>query len=90
MEVSEELHTDLQKIMVENGEEVTGTSTENSFQKIFFMQQTQAASHKSSCSMRWHPVMIKWCLYLGHFSSKAYDTLRESGCHNELSHHNEP
>ena len=24
--------------------------------------------------------MMKWCLYLHHQSSKAYDTLRESGC----------
>ena len=30
--------------------------------------------------MRWHPLMIKWCLYLRHISSRAYDTLRESKC----------
>ena len=24
--------------------------------------------------------MIKWCLYLKHLSSIAYETLRESGC----------
>ncbi len=24
--------------------------------------------------------MIKWCLYLRHHSSKAYETLRDSGC----------
>ncbi len=29
---------------------------------------------------RWHPLMIRWCLYLRHFSNKAYDTIRESGC----------
>ena len=30
--------------------------------------------------IRWHPLMIKWCLYLRHQSSKAYDTIREAGC----------
>ena len=28
----------------------------------------------------WHPLMIKWCLYLRHLSGKAYETLRASGC----------
>lgn len=26
-----------------------------------------------------HPMMVKWCVYLWHQSSKAYDTLKESG-----------
>lgn len=30
--------------------------------------------------MRWHPLMIKWCLYLRHLSGRAYETLRDSGC----------
>ena len=30
--------------------------------------------------MRWHPLYIKWSLYLKHLSSKAYETLRKSGC----------
>ena len=30
--------------------------------------------------MRWHPLMVKWCLYLRHKSSSAYKLLRESGC----------
>ena len=29
--------------------------------------------------MRWHPLLIRWCLYLRHQSSKAYETLRDSG-----------
>ena len=31
-------------------------------------------------AMRWHPAMIKWCIFLRHQSSRAYETLRESGC----------
>ena len=30
--------------------------------------------------MRWHPLLIKWCLYLRPLSGKAYDLLRDSGC----------
>ena len=29
--------------------------------------------------MRWHPMLIKWCLYLQYKSSGAYETLRQSG-----------
>ena len=30
--------------------------------------------------MRWHPLIIKWCIYLRHFSSGAHEALRSSGC----------
>ena len=30
--------------------------------------------------IRWHPLIIRWCLYLRHQSSKAYDLIRDSGC----------
>ena len=30
--------------------------------------------------MRWHPTMIKWCIYMHHLSSSTYNTLRNSGC----------
>ncbi|KAK6165467.1 hypothetical protein SNE40_022391 [Patella caerulea] len=29
--------------------------------------------------MRWHPMIIKWCLYMRNKSRKAYDTLRNTG-----------
>ena len=82
VQVHDELHADLQQIMAESEEEIATLPSENAFQKIFFEQQKKAASLKNSRSMRWHPLMIKWCLYLKHLSSKAYETLRESGCIN--------
>ena len=51
----------------------------DSFQRIFWDQQKMAAQ-RSPKGMRWHPLMIRWCLYLRHQSSKAYETLRKSGC----------
>ena len=35
---------------------------------------------KDSRLMRWHPVFIKWYLYLRHLSGRSYELLRESGC----------
>lgn len=29
--------------------------------------------------MKWEPAMIRWCLYLRHLSSSAYEVLRTSG-----------
>ena len=38
-------------------------------------QQLQAASLSSMCQMRWHPVMIRWCLNLKMLSSAAYHAM---------------
>ena len=51
----------------------------DSSQYWFWEQQLNAASCKDARGMRWHPLMIRWCLYLRHQSSSANETLRESG-----------
>jgi hypothetical protein len=63
-------------------EESDPTWPENSFQSIFWKEQKKALSRKGSSKngCRWHPLMIRWCLYLRHQSGKAYETLRQSGC----------
>lgn len=38
----------------------------DSFQHLFWQQQVEAASRAKSSSMRWHPLMIRFCLYLRH------------------------
>ncbi len=53
---------------------------EDSFQIMFWEQQERAASLKDSRSMRWHPLFVKWCLYLRHISGKAYEMMRDSKC----------
>ena len=47
---------------------------------LFWDQQWTANSLKNNKSMRWHPLFIKWCLYLSHLSGKAYELLPSSGC----------
>ena len=76
----EEMSSDLVTMMKEEEEQVFKTYAEGSFQQIFWNQQKKAASKSDKRGMRWHPLFIKWCLYLRHQSSKAYETLRESGC----------
>ena len=39
----------------------------------------KAAQVKCLTEMKWHPLMIKWAVYLHYRSGGAYDTLRSSG-----------
>ena len=76
--VDSDMHQDLEKIMEE--EEKKPTCHQNSFQRLFWEQQLNAARQRNANSMRWHPLMIRWCLYLRHQSQSAYETLRSTGC----------
>ena len=38
----------------------------SSFHHIFWMQQIEASNKTNAKAMRWHPLMIRWCLYLRH------------------------
>ena len=40
--------------------------SENSFEHIFWQQQVEAASQNNARNMRWHPLMIRFCLSLRH------------------------
>ena len=71
--------SDLQSIMEEEESQICKTYTEDSFQSIFWNHQKDAITREKN-GIRWHPLMIKWCLYLRHQSGKAYETLRQSGC----------
>lgn len=58
---------------------IESTHKKDSFQYLFWKQQLNAMTMANPKSVRWHPLVIKWCLYLHHKSSGAYKTLRESG-----------
>ena len=57
----------------------SSSSSGEMFSSIFWQQQLKAASLTKTNGMRWHPAMIRWCLYLHHKSSGCYSTLRNSG-----------
>ena len=77
--LDEEEMSDFCQIVKEEDEKVKQEYPEGSFQRIFWEQQKEAAK-RSGCGIRWHPIMIRWCIYLKHQSSKAYEAIRESGC----------
>ena len=78
--LDEELHSDFLQVMNDNNKEIHSSHEEGTFQRLFWDQQRTASSLRNGKSMRWHPLLIKWCLYLRHLSGKAYDLLRDSGC----------
>lgn len=77
MLVDKSASEDLLAIMCANTNAIESTDN-NRFKTIFWEQQLKAKSCKSSRGMRWHPALIRWCLYLHHRSSGAYSTLRNS------------
>ena len=78
--VDEKLHGDLKNIIQSEGSKRMKGGESNTFQHIFWQQQVHAASKKDARGMRWHPLMIKWCIYLRYLSQGAYETLRKSNC----------
>ena len=77
--VDEGLHQDLQDLIRENHKSVGDAHPLGSFGRLFWENQMRAASVNDARSMRWDPLMIRWCLYLRHLSGSAYEMLRKSG-----------
>ena len=77
--VDDHLHEDLRSIMDEHNDSIEQNFPEGSFQRLFWKEQLKAAKVKTPSQMRWHPMMVKWCLNLKLLSSSAYHSLRSSG-----------
>ena len=78
VQLDEQMHTDMMT-MVESSSSEVAMYPEGSFQQIFWEEQKKAVQCKDPRQVRWHPLIIKWCLYLRHRSSGAYETLCNSG-----------
>lgn len=78
--VDDHTHNDLKSIIEENDNKVASSSGSDTFIRVFWDQQKQAAAVNNAKHMKWHPMMIKWCLYLRHLSGSAYDLLRALNC----------
>lgn len=48
------------------------------FARIFWDQQKESL-YKNPKQMRWHPMMLKWCIHLRMLSSSCYRSFRSSG-----------
>ena len=77
--LDDNLHSDLVGIMNDNGDKIKQAYPEGSFARLFWEEQLKAATVSDARQVRWHPVIIKWCLNLKLMSSAAYHALRTSG-----------
>ena len=60
--IDEDLHNDLVAITADSTTFLEELPPD-SFQRIFWQQQIEAAAQKDARRMCWHPLMIQWCLY---------------------------
>ena len=77
--VDPNLHSDLCSVMNENNPSVLEKFPEGSFRRLFWEQQFKAANVSRPQGMKWHPMMIRWCLNLKLLSTSCYHALRSSG-----------
>ena len=77
--VDQELHSDLHNIMEENKHKINDIYPKGSFRRLFWEEQLKVARLTNSRQMRWHPMMVRWCLNLKFLSTAAYHALRTSG-----------
>ena len=78
-EVDTDLEADLLQIMNENTDSVQQVYAKGTFARLLWDEQLKAATAKGPRQIRWHPMLIKWCLNLKLLSSSAYHALRTSG-----------
>ena len=76
--VSKEFEDDLIKIMEENNDQICQKYPSDSFYQLFWSQQLEALRVQDKRQIRWHPMMIRWCLSLKLISSASYHALRSS------------
>ena len=72
-------HNDLLTIMEEESERIQQQYQKGTFINFFWEQQLKAARAKGPNGIRWHPMLIRWCLNLRMISPAAYHAMRSSG-----------
>ena len=77
--VDDDFHGDLLGIMKEKSPEIEKAYPEGSFKRLFWEEQLRAASKKDPRQVRWHPLIIRWCLNLKLKSSSAYHAVLTAG-----------
>jgi hypothetical protein len=59
--------------------EIKDDNTLNEYQRLLMSEQLKYNQLRDKRSMRWHPTIVKWCLYIQSKSPKGYKSLKESG-----------
>ena len=79
IEVDEEVHNDLLTIINENAADINKALPNNSFSQLFWKQQIDALLCSNLKQMRWHPLVIRWCLSIKLRSPSTYEAMCKSG-----------
>jgi len=66
-------HEGLCSIVSDSDASISENFPPESFGRLFWEQQKKALQAKSASGIRWHPLMIKWCLHLHHLSGCDVD-----------------
>lgn len=74
--LDDRLNSDMHTIVSQHSDKITHPP--DSFAQIFWEQQKESML-KHPKQMRWHPMMIKWCIHLKMLSSSCYNSFRSSG-----------
>lgn len=77
--VDEEQNEMLAQFVSENRSVVEDAFPHGSPERTFWDQQLKINRLKNSKGMRWHPVIIKWCISLYSKSPRAYEQLAKAG-----------
>ena len=64
---------------LKNGDHFKKELPKGSFRKFFWQQQMKALSCNDARQIRWHPLMIKWCVSIMLRSNSAYHAMQNSG-----------
>ena len=76
--IDTEIEQDLENIMKEHSSIVEKQYSKDSFHYLFWNEQLKHLKLKNKRQIRWHPMMIRWCLSLKLLSSASYNALRSS------------
>ncbi len=77
--IDQPLEKDLEMILQEKWDHIKDQYPEDSFHRLFWEQQIGALKAKERKQIRWHPMLIRWCLSMKLLSPAAYRALRSSG-----------
>ena len=69
----EPLKIDLERIMEDSTNNVHETYPPGSFLHLFWDQQLEAMKTRDRHQLRWHPMLVKWCLNLKLMSGRVYN-----------------
>lgn len=76
--VDDLLGEDLSTILHEKTDDIRKSFAPGTFQRLFWDQQLEALNVRDRRQVRWHPMIIKWCLSMKLMSTSSYDALRSS------------